>query len=95
MDNPKKTVVRSEKYLKAVRKLPCSISGCNTQPIHAAHIRKGTDGGMGLKPSDTWAIPLCYQHHHEQHQIGEMPFEERHGIDMKAIARRLQNEISV
>jgi hypothetical protein len=56
-------------------------------PIECAHVRSGTDGGVGLKPSDCWAISLCEHHHREQHSIGERAFEQRHDIDLLEIAR--------
>ena len=56
-------------------------------PIECAHVRMGTDGGMGLKPSDRWTISLCHDHHVEQHQIGERAFEERYDLSMKGLAR--------
>jgi len=56
-------------------------------PIEAAHVRTGTEGGMGIKPGDDWVISLCSYHHQRQHMIGEAAFERSHGIDMKALAR--------
>tara|TARA_R110002020_G_scaffold470280_1_gene696000 strand:- start:706 stop:876 length:171 start_codon:yes stop_codon:yes gene_type:complete len=44
---------------------------------------------MGVKPSDTYAIPLCSWHHREQHNIGEKQFEVRHKIKMLEIAEDL------
>jgi hypothetical protein len=70
-----------------VRKHYCSVPGCKRLPIECAHVRSGTDGGLGLKPSDTWAISLCEHHHREQHSIGERAFEQRHDIDLSEIAR--------
>lgn len=55
----------------------------------AAHVRTGTDGGTGLKPSDSWAIPLCTKHHREQHASGETTFARRYGLDMKEVAQEL------
>ena len=52
-----------------------------------AHVRRGTDGGVGVKPSDVWTISLCAYHHRQQHQIGEQAFEKKYGIDMKDLAR--------
>jgi hypothetical protein len=54
--------------------------------IECAHVRLGTDGGVGLKPSDRWSISLCSVHHAEQHRLGEAIFEKRYGIDLVAIA---------
>lgn len=42
--------------------------------IEFAHVRLGTDGGTGLKPHDCWGLPLCDEHHAEQHRIGEASF---------------------
>ena len=55
-------------------------------PIECAHVRGGTDGGTGLKPSDRWALSLCAFHHREQYKIGERAFQARHGIDLYALA---------
>ena len=52
-----------------------------------AHVRAGTNGGIGLKPGDFWTISLCRNCHSEQHRMGEQSFEKRHGIDMKELAR--------
>nr|WP_295838139.1 putative HNHc nuclease [uncultured Azospirillum sp.] len=78
---------RSSAHLKFVRSHQCSVPGCKGMPIEAAHVRTGTDGGIGMKPSDNWTISLCREHHQEQHAIGEPAFETRHRIDMKALAR--------
>lgn len=78
---------RCPAHLAWVREFACSVRGCQQMPIEAAHVRCGTDGGTGMKPSDNWAISLCSDHHSQQHRIGEPEFERRHRIDMKALAR--------
>jgi len=70
-----------------VRKHYCSVPGCKRTPIECAHVRSGTGGGMGLKPSDKWAISLCGHHHLEQHAIGEAAFEARYDISLIELAR--------
>lgn len=81
---------RCPRHLQYVRGHECAVPGCRSgDPIEAAHVRVGTDGGTGLKPSDKWAIPLCRSHHEEQHRIGEPHFETRHKLNMKAIAQGL------
>lgn len=50
-------------------------------------MRRGTDGGLGLKPSDRWTISLCQFHHLEQHAIGEAAFEARHDINLLDLAK--------
>ena len=69
-----------------VRRHHCCVRGCDRLPIECAHVRTGTDGGAGLKPSDRWCISLCRLHHAEQHRIGEARFETRHGICLIDIA---------
>ena len=41
---------------------------------------------MGLKPSDRWCISLCKDCHARQHQIGEIGFAFKHGINLIALA---------
>jgi len=37
-------------------------------------VRTGTDGGVGIKPSDRYAVPLCTACHAKQHRVGELTF---------------------
>lgn len=79
--------IKSPAHCKWVRSHHCSVPECKGMPIEAAHVRTGTDGAMGRKPSDRWVISLCRDHHRQQHAMGEPEFERIHGIDMKEIAR--------
>ncbi len=69
-------LLRCASHLQWVRGFECSAAGhCNCAgKIEAMHIRTGTNGGMGEKPSDKFVIPGCSTHHREQHQIGEKSF---------------------
>ena len=69
-----------------VRRHQCSVPGCQRGPIECAHVRKGTDGGVGLKPSDRWVVSLCAYHHQEQHRLGEATFGDRYVIDLAKLA---------
>ena len=72
----KKEKIRDRKYMETHRLSRCSASslkGCYGDML-AAHLRYGCDGGTSVKPSDCFTAPLCYGHHHEQHQRGEMAF---------------------
>lgn len=69
-----------------VRRHKCCVDGCGSLPTECAHVRRGTDGGQGLKPSDRWTISLCRTHHAEQHQIGEVAFEKRYNLELVALA---------
>lgn len=76
---------RSPAHRAFVRGHACSGCG-STTAIECAHVRSGTDGGVGAKPSDRWCISLCKTCHARQHQIGEPAFEREAGINMKALA---------
>jgi hypothetical protein len=78
---------KSDAHRRWVGEHYCSVPGCQVMPIEVAHVRYGTDGAMGMKPSDAFVISLCREHHSEQHRIGEQSFEVRHGISMLAKAR--------
>ena len=77
---------RSPAHRAWIRGFACSACG-STTAIECAHVRNGTDGGTGLKPSDEWCLALCKSCHSRQHQIGEKSFEKEAGIDLKAMAQ--------
>lgn len=87
------TVIRSPGHLAYVRKHHCACFSTHYDEcwgaIEAAHVRIGTDGGSGMKPSDCWTVPLCSWHHQRQHATGERTFETEYRIDMKKIAEEL------
>ena len=94
----KPSQLRSLEHLRFVRGHECAVRSHWAEdglqhvcigPIQAAHIRAGADGGMGLKPSDNYTIPLCANAHAGQHEIGEAAFENRYGIDTHKIAAEL------
>ena len=82
--------LRSPAHLKWVRGHECCIAGRNGHQcqgrIEAMHVRTGTDGGMGVKPSDNWAVPGCSAAHAEQHRIGEIAFERKYEINLKILS---------
>jgi len=94
MQQPKADApIRCPSHLKWVRGHNCICveidpTGCEGK-IEAAHVRRGTDGGVGSKPGDNFSIPLCSNHHREQHTIGEQSFEKRYRFSMLQVADRL------
>ena len=72
----RETRFRSQRHLSHVRSHACVV--CDAEaPIEAAHVRLGSDGGMGSKPSDFYAVPLCGGAtgcHQRQHTVGERTF---------------------
>lgn len=87
---------RNPSHLRWVRGFECLVCHKTRQArisgMEAAHVRTGTDGGMGRKPSDRWAVPLCSVHHAEQHRIGESAFEARYGLNLRDTAERLYRQ---
>lgn len=77
---------RSPAHRAWVRSHACCACG-STAGIECAHVRVGTDGGTGLKPSDWWTVSLCSECHRYQHTTSEQTLEREHGIDLKALAR--------
>jgi hypothetical protein len=84
---PKKNSRSCAAHRSWVKQHRCSVVNCRRTPIECAHVRGGTDGGAGLKPSDRWVISLCRVHHREQHEIGEAAFEEKYSIRLKDLAQ--------
>lgn len=63
----------SQRHRNHVRGHACVV--CDAEaPIEVAHVRLGTDGGMGKKPSDYFTVSLCKDCHARQHEIGERTF---------------------
>jgi hypothetical protein len=85
----RETRFRSQRHLTHVRSFACVC--CDAEaPIEAAHVRLGSDGGMGSKPSDFYAVPLCGGPagcHQRQHREGERTFWQ--GKDPHAIIDEL------
>jgi hypothetical protein len=70
---------KSQSHLTHVRKHACVNCGSITN-IQAAHVRMGSGAGIGRKPDDWRAVPLCGGSpevegcHREQHRVGEPKF---------------------
>lgn len=80
---------RSQAHCGFVRSHQCVVPGCQQMPIEVAHIRDGSDAGLGRKPSDWFIVSMCGGpdgHHSEQHRIGEKSFAIKHGVDLHALA---------
>jgi len=65
---PKPISHRDPAYLDYIRSLSCA--NCGRFPSEAAHMRCLGGGGMGKKPSDYHAIPLCPGCHRLEHTMG-------------------------
>lgn len=92
----KEAAGRDLSYLEMVRTLPCLK--CGMEPSEAAHVRYasaafGKASGLGKKPSDAFAVPLCACCHrldrNSQHNRNERLFWAEIGINPLLVAERL------
>ena len=83
---PKIKPLRDRKYLDSLRDAACWVCGLRDGTVVGAHIRAGF-AGIGAKPDDDMALPLCHKCHALQHDIGEPSFwANAYRIDDKAEA---------
>lgn len=88
---------RDNAHLAFVRRLPCVATYAETgqlafgcQAAHVRMVREGKPGGMGVKPSDKWTVPLTAEQHDKQtNRGGERGFWACLGIDPIDLAARL------
>lgn len=66
-----------------VRSHNCAVPGCPL-PATFAHFHSVGSGGH-----DKDGVPLCHNHHMEQHACGIWTFQDRHGVDLEALAAEL------
>ena len=84
---PHRPARTNRRHREFVGGLPCCV--CGADHAEVAHVRTGTDGGMGLKPSDRFTVPLCRRHHDLQHQVGDTAFWGAVRIDPTGLANHL------
>lgn len=87
-------------YLALVRQLPCLY--CGVEPCgEAAHVRFASaafhkSSGMGKKPADRFAVPLCRDDHqnarHAQHRRSEVEFWQSLGINPLLVCEKLYKQ---
>lgn len=77
---------RSAEHRRFIQQMNCANCG-ERRPSEAAHIRKGSDGALGRKPSDRFLVPLCTHCHAQQHAKGEDSFWS--GRDPQTLAAKL------
>ena|SRR5689334_18757061 len=81
-------------YLSWLRTLPCAVC-CSNITVDAAHIRFSdarigkVNPGVGNKPHDFFAVPLCRDCHDEQHGMNEGVFWRKYDRDPLLISLSL------
>ena len=79
--NFKQPRLRSPKYLRSLRELPCLVCGLTPGGV-AHHLLRAEDRGVGLKTSDKYAVPLCNDCHTQLHMTGdERRYFDTRGVD--------------
>ena len=83
---------RSAKHLAWLRRQPCVVPGCIASPCEASHLRTAANSGMGIKPADDYAVPMCAYHHRTgmwaYHTIGHRAFEEHFKLNLFELAAK-------
>jgi hypothetical protein len=67
-----------------VRLLPCTVLGCCVSPCQPAHVKSRGAGGGRFD-----IVPLCHEHHREQHSVGIKTFAAKYALDLRAEADRI------
>jgi hypothetical protein len=79
----------SKRHLRWIRRQSCVVPDCRSfAAIEAAHVRTAGNAGTGIKPHDKFTVPMCREHHAEQHKRGWRTFERRYGLDLLAEAAK-------
>ena len=73
----------------AIKAMRCCVPGCAHWPSDAAHVKSRAAGGTKRD-----LVPLCHEHHMEQHSTGIKTFQEKHGIDLALIAAEIDRRLS-
>jgi hypothetical protein len=64
---------------------------CTDAEVH--HVTRdvpvSAKGGMAMKTSDEYVVPLCHKHHMEGHDRGWETFEKRYWINLRKEADKL------
>lgn len=58
--------LRSERYLKHIRGMPCLVCGA---PGEAHHLQRAQPRALSRKTGDQYCVPLCHSHHMEMHEF--------------------------
>lgn len=88
---PKRKPAKSKAYLAWIHELPCVVTG--RHGVEAAHLSFAATEyahygrAKGRKAPDRWALPLCSQEHHKQHDMGdERAYWQHTGINPHILA---------
>jgi hypothetical protein len=70
-----------------LRSHQCAVGRADCEgPVEVAHVRTAANSGVGLKPPDWDAVPLCRACHAQQHQIGMETFQQQLKVNLAELA---------
>jgi hypothetical protein len=79
---------RDKTHLRFVALQPCLL--CGRTPSDPHHLRFAQPRALGRKTSDEFVVPLCRNHHDQNHQVGdEVSWWKQRNVDPIAVANRL------
>ena len=81
---------RNAAYRKWVATLPCIVGGCHAFPSECTHVRSKGAGGDDIGNT----VPLCHDHHMEQHRTGIVTFSDKYRINLMHRAAMLERTYS-
>jgi len=81
-------------YLNWLKTQPCANPRCEGfgGDVVPAHQRILGNGGVGLKPPDEDALPLCTNCHHKEHQGAVTFWDCKDKTETKELVRKLQKK---
>ena len=82
---------RSQAHCNFVRSHACSVCFSEVY-VQVAHVRLGTNTGMGQKPDDWNTVSLCERCHYKQHVVGEATFWKEAKINPLDLAAEFAKE---
>jgi hypothetical protein len=86
---PKAQIIKSEKHRRFVASKSCVIClNPYTQCCHIRSIPNYGNVGMSVR-NDAFCIPMCVEHHLEQHKIGEYIFYSKYYINPVYVSEQL------
>jgi len=93
---PKHTRWESKDYLKFVSEMPCANCHIKDGTVVAHHLKgrfSPLSGGAGVKASDIFSMPLCYECHTKAHSGDTEVLDWQHLFIMQTLDTAVQQGI--
>ncbi len=80
------------RHRKWLRTFHCVTPDCDGSQIEVSHLRSAANAGVGIKPHDAFAVPMCSECHRYYHNIGHKAFERINMVDLFAMAAMFRRQ---